>query len=162
MSTRPLDLYSFMFTKGLCTSLADLYVNWAYELELAGDFQKAEKVFLKGIETVVGDQQKEELERKQKHFQARVMKQIMQKQQGGGQEANEAAAGEEQRAVLGSLRGHGTKVQKVGSVRIGAAKRSDAPGTFAVPADANAAAGKGGNSVPFKVFKVIHSTPCSD
>ena len=60
---------------------------------------------------------------------------------------------EEERSVLGSLRTHGKKTQKVGSVRVGAAKKAENPGTFAVPAPAAAATG-GGNKLQFQIFTV--------
>jgi hypothetical protein len=78
-------------------------------------------------------------------LQARVMKQVLAKDQ----EADEVEK-EEERAVLGSLRTHGKKTQKVGSVRVGAAKKAENPGTFAIPATA----ATGGNKLQFQIFTV--------
>ena len=46
----------------------------------------------------------------------------------------QAAAGEEERTALAHLRAHGKKTQRVGSVRVGSERLSEAPGTMPVAA----------------------------
>ncbi len=137
-----------MYTHKLCTSLADMYVSWAWELEQSGGIKKAEQVFQKGLEKVEGEQAREVLNRARERFQARVIKQTMERQQEDGGEGEEREK-EEQRAVLASLRGQGQR-QKVGSVRVGAAKKSDRPGLMHTAADFP----KANTSRPFSIYQV--------
>jgi len=117
LSQSPLDIYSFMYSHKLCTDLADLYVNWAWELERVGNLKKAEHVFNKAGERVVGEEAISALAKARDRFQARAIKQLSQSG------VAEPQAAPEERGALASLRG-----QRVGSVRVGAAKRSDQPG----------------------------------
>ena len=66
------------------------------------------------------------------------MKSVLQETQ---QPPPQAEAGEEERTALAHLRAHGKKTQRVGSVRVGSERLSEAPGTMPVAAAAAAAAG---------------------
>ena len=69
------------------------------------------------------------------------------------QPAAQAAASEEERTALAHLRAHGKKTQKVGSVRVGSEKLSEAPGTMPVAAAAPSGAKKPlGQSQKFQIF----------
>ena len=128
MAQKPLDLYNFMHTNNLCTKLPEFYIHWSWQLEESGHYKKAEQAFKAGQEMVDRDDPKFELmEMKHRQFQARVMKRMVT----NSEETNvsQTPLGEEERAVLGSLQGHG-KHQKVGSMRIGSAKTSDQPGSL--------------------------------
>lgn len=66
----PREVYTFMFKGGICTARPELYVNWAWALEQAGNAKKAEKVFKQGVQNV-GEEHREDLKRKHNHFQVR-------------------------------------------------------------------------------------------
>ena len=138
-----------MYSNKVCTSLAEMYINWAWELEQAGSTKKADQVFLKGMEKVEGEEDGETLRKARERFHARAAKKAMEKRQDEGQD-------EEQRAVLGTLRGTGKK-QKVGSVRVGAAKKSDDPGRM--PQVEAAAKVATNTSRPFAVYQVRKNRP---
>ncbi len=110
----------------LCTALPDFYSSWAWELEQAANFKKAEEVFSMGLQKVDGEKAREMLQRKRDFFQARAVKELVAKRS----EMSEAE--EEERSALASLRGHGKK-HVVGSVRVGAAKIADEPGKLSLP-----------------------------
>ena len=61
------------------------------------------------------------------------MKNVLQEAQ---QAPPQAEAGEEERTALAHLRAHGKKTQRVGSVRVGSERLSEAPGTMPVAAAA--------------------------
>ncbi len=161
MNAAPLDSYKFMSANGLCTALPDFYVNWAWELERVGNFKKAEAVFQKGLGGAVpAGPDRDALAKKHEHFQARAMKQVAAAvREGAGvvvtsgrsQQVPTAATSdpshEEERSVLATLK----PAKNVGSVRVGAAKKSDAPGTFPVPSTSGQTAG---NKRSFQIFKV--------
>ena len=66
------------------------------------------------------------------------MKNVLQEAQ---QPPPQAEAGEEERTALAHLRAHGKKTQRVGSVRVGSERLSEAPGTMPVAAAPGAPAG---------------------
>lgn len=133
-----------MSTQNLCTALGQFYDCWAYELELMGNFKKAELVYQRGLQQP-GLDDHAALDTKHKQFQARVMKHVLEEQE------NEEEAKEEERTALGGLRGHGKK-QTVGSIRTGAAKTSSAPIRVGENQQRNAA------TPSFSVFKVTQET----
>uniref|UniRef100_A0A8D2L6F1 BUB1 N-terminal domain-containing protein n=1 Tax=Varanus komodoensis TaxID=61221 RepID=A0A8D2L6F1_VARKO len=47
--SEPLDLYSYLHSQAIGTSLAQLYITWAEELEARGNYKKADSVFQDGI-----------------------------------------------------------------------------------------------------------------
>jgi len=115
ISAQPLEVYDFMYKQGVCSQQAGLYEAWAWQLERAASYKKAEGVFVKGINAMVDQELKQKLVGKQKQFQARVIRRM------NGEEISQAETEEEERVALGQLRGHGKK-SKVGSVRVGSAK----------------------------------------
>lgn len=64
----PAEVFGFMYKSGICTVRPELYVNWAWVLEQAGNVKKAERVFKQGVQNV-GEDHREELKKKQHHFQ---------------------------------------------------------------------------------------------
>ena len=134
MAQKPLDLYNFMFSNQLCTKLPDFYINWAWQLEENGFIKKAEQAFKSGIDMVDHNDPKfEVMENKHRQFQSRVMKKMVNDSDLSSASFQNPSSREEERAVLGSLQGHG-KHQKVGSMRIGHAKKSDQPGALPLTA----------------------------
>ena len=126
IAEKPLVLFDFMEKHNLFTKLPEFYINWSWHLEQSGNFKKADQVFNAGVEKVDRSNPKfETLEIKHRQFQARVMKRMVDTNSISNEPP--VSSGEEERAVLGSLQGHG-KHQKVGSMRIGSAKKSDQPG----------------------------------
>ena len=67
----PIQVFQFMHKGGICTARPELYVNWAWVLEQAGNVKKAERVFKQGV-TNVGEEHREDLKKKHHHFQART------------------------------------------------------------------------------------------
>uniref|UniRef100_UPI00398F021D mitotic checkpoint serine/threonine-protein kinase BUB1 isoform X2 n=1 Tax=Pristiophorus japonicus TaxID=55135 RepID=UPI00398F021D len=49
-STTPLDFYSYMYSQGVGTKSAALYLAWAQVLEVKGNVQIADSIFQKGIQ----------------------------------------------------------------------------------------------------------------
>lgn len=47
--SEPLDLYSYLHSQAIGTSLAQLYITWAEELEARGNSKKADVIFQEGI-----------------------------------------------------------------------------------------------------------------
>lgn len=45
----PLDLYSYLHSQEIGTTLAQLYITWAEELEARGSFKKADIIFQEGL-----------------------------------------------------------------------------------------------------------------
>ena len=129
MAQRPLEIYQFMHAQGQCTSLPDFYVAWAWELEQVGKFQDAELNFRKALDLLGNnptDPRFEPIESKHRQFQARVMKSVV---ESPSEPTGVQRESEEQRTALGSLRGHG-RTNRVGSMRVGPAKKSDRPGVL--------------------------------
>ncbi len=50
LCTSPLDIFQFMFTQGIATSLAQFYVFWAQELESVGNTKKADLIYNQGLQ----------------------------------------------------------------------------------------------------------------
>ena len=45
-----MDIFQFMFTSNISSSLAQFYVAWANELETRGNTKKADAIYNQGIE----------------------------------------------------------------------------------------------------------------
>ena len=69
LSQNALEIFQFMSAQGVCTCLPNLYVHWAWELEQATNFKKAEQIFVQGLAAVDNTEAKETLEYKHKQFQ---------------------------------------------------------------------------------------------
>jgi hypothetical protein len=87
------------------------------------------------------------LERQWHLFQARAMKSLLEAED----QDDPVPANEDERAVLGSLRGHG-KHQKVGSIRVGHAKKAEGPGVYSTGAIAGAKETHGNQFAIYKVW----------
>lgn len=48
-STQPLNMFSYMQTEGIGVQQAALYVAWSDSLEMQGDLQQADIIFLEGL-----------------------------------------------------------------------------------------------------------------
>eukprot|EP00090_Calanus_glacialis_P045458 TRINITY_DN8444_c0_g1_i3.p1 TRINITY_DN8444_c0_g1~~TRINITY_DN8444_c0_g1_i3.p1 ORF type:complete len:1504 (-),score=632.87 TRINITY_DN8444_c0_g1_i3:217-4728(-) len=153
ISSQPLEVYDFMYKQGVCSQQGGLYEAWAWQLERVSSYKKAEGVFVKGIGAMVDPELKQKLMRKQKQFQARVIRRM------NGEEISEVEVEEEQRAALGQLRGHGKK-SKVGSVRVGSAKLGG-PGVLPVAGGVPAKQPLGTNNGQggFAIFSDENSAP---
>ncbi|TRY72519.1 hypothetical protein TCAL_10504, partial [Tigriopus californicus] len=148
LSQAPLEMFDFMWSNQLCVSVPDFYVSWAWQLESAGNFKKAEKVFNQGLKRVdPKDGARERVERQYHLFQARVLQHTLQEPPPAQDPPPPAT---EERAVLASLRGHG-KSQKVGSLRIGPAKMSDRPGPLASGPPEEPPPSNNGRKLPFAI-----------
>ena len=47
MSAKPLEVFGFMFSNGVCTQRPEMFEAWTWHLESAKAFKKAESVFAK-------------------------------------------------------------------------------------------------------------------
>ena len=124
LSKNPLEVYNYMYTEGVCDQVAKFYIELAWELEQRNNFKKAEQTFKVAGQKITNREDIELVLTKHKQFQARVMKRMLET---SSDEVPEPA--EEQRTALSSLKSHG-KHGKVGSVRVGAAKKSENPGVL--------------------------------
>ncbi|XP_034966879.2 mitotic checkpoint serine/threonine-protein kinase BUB1 beta isoform X2 [Zootoca vivipara] len=107
-----------MYSQGIGTSLAQLFITWAEELEARGNYQKADLIFQDGLQFKA-----EPLDKLQSHhrqFQARVSRQALQDlEDADGEEELGALASEPQRATLAELKGRGKKMVKAPISRVG-------------------------------------------
>ena len=115
MASKPLEVFEFMYSEGMCTHLSDLFITWAWYLESAQSYKKAETVFTKGIDAMVDRETRERLRIRQEQFRSRVKRRL------NGEEIPDEEVEDEQRSALGQLRGHGRK-GKVSNIRVGAEK----------------------------------------
>ena len=89
-----------------------MYEAWAWYLESAKAFKKAESVFTKGINAMTSPEMKERLSLRQKQFQARVIRRI------NGEEIPEEETEDERRSALGQLRGQSCNEDSLKILRI--------------------------------------------
>uniref|UniRef100_A0A8C5ITD5 Mitotic checkpoint serine/threonine-protein kinase BUB1 beta n=1 Tax=Junco hyemalis TaxID=40217 RepID=A0A8C5ITD5_JUNHY len=71
----PLDLYSYLWSQEIGTTLAALYITWAEALEARGSFRKADLIFQQGLQRKAEPLDK--LQAHHKQFQARVSRQTL-------------------------------------------------------------------------------------
>ena len=124
LSKNPLEVYNYMYSEGVCDQVAKFYIELAWEQEQRNNFKKAEQTFKVAGLKITNSEDKELVLTKHKQFQARVMKRMLET---SSDEVPEPA--EEQRTALSSLKSQG-KHGKVGSLRVGAAKKSENPGVL--------------------------------
>ena len=105
--------------------VADLYICWAYYYDLAGNFQKAESIFRRGLE--VRAEPYGELDQAHKHFGYTVSQRIFYQDDSSKEEFLHSLL--ERRHALTSLKAH---KKKVGSIRLGRAVKSQNPGKIEV------------------------------
>ncbi|NXJ07067.1 BUB1B kinase, partial [Odontophorus gujanensis] len=120
----PLDLYSYLHSQEIGTTLAQLYITWAEELEARGSFKKADIIFQEGL-----NRKAEPLDKLQSHhrqFQTRVSRQTLL----GLEEATDEkdtglpATEEPQRSTLADLKGRGKKKVRAPVSRVGDALKA--------------------------------------
>ncbi|XP_019407739.1 PREDICTED: mitotic checkpoint serine/threonine-protein kinase BUB1 beta isoform X1 [Crocodylus porosus] len=118
--SEPLDLYSYLHSQEIGTSLALFYVTWAEELEARGNYKKADLIFQEGIQRKADPLDK--LQSHHRQFQARVSRHII---QGLEEESNDEeefslpGLAEPQRSSLADLKGKGKKTMKAPISRVG-------------------------------------------
>ena len=115
MSSKPLEVFDFMYSEGLCTHLSEMFTTWAWYLECSQAYKKAEAVFSKGMDAMVEREMKDRLLTRQQQFRERVRRRL------NGEEIPDEEVEDEKRSALGQLRAHGKK-SKVSSLRVGAEK----------------------------------------
>ncbi|XP_031437282.1 mitotic checkpoint serine/threonine-protein kinase BUB1 beta [Clupea harengus] len=69
-STQPLNMFSYMQNQGIGVQQAALYTAWSDALEMQGDLQQAEIIFLEGLKS--GARPLDELQRHYRTFQSRL------------------------------------------------------------------------------------------
>ncbi|XP_077179023.1 mitotic checkpoint serine/threonine-protein kinase BUB1 beta isoform X2 [Paroedura picta] len=111
--SEPLDLYSYLHSQGIGTSLAQLYITWAEELEERGNYKKADLIFQDGL--LCKAEPLDKLQSHHRQFQARVSRQALQDLE----EDHEEESSEPQRATLAELKGRGKKTVRAPISRVG-------------------------------------------
>uniref|UniRef100_A0A672TNQ8 BUB1 mitotic checkpoint serine/threonine kinase B n=1 Tax=Strigops habroptila TaxID=2489341 RepID=A0A672TNQ8_STRHB len=120
----PLDLYSYLHSQEIGTTLALLYITWAEVLEARGSFKKADLIFQEGLQ-----RKAEPLDRLQSHhrqFQTRVSRQTLLGLEETSDEKETGLLGtaEPQRTSLADLKGRGKKKVRAPISRVGDALRA--------------------------------------
>ncbi|KFU99201.1 Mitotic checkpoint serine/threonine-protein kinase BUB1 beta, partial [Pterocles gutturalis] len=105
----PLDLYSYLHSQEIGTTLALLYITWAEVLEDRGSFKKADLIYQEGLQ-----RKAEPLEKLLSHhrqFQTRVSRQTLLglEEIPDEEDAGLLGAAEPQRSSLADLKGRGKK-----------------------------------------------------
>uniref|UniRef100_A0A8C3B8E4 Mitotic checkpoint serine/threonine-protein kinase BUB1 beta n=1 Tax=Cairina moschata TaxID=8855 RepID=A0A8C3B8E4_CAIMO len=120
----PLDLYSYLHSQEIGTTLALLYITWAEELEARGSFKKADLIFQEGL-----NRKAEPLDKLQSHhrqFQTRVSRQTLLGLEEATDERDTSLLGTEepQRSSLADLKGRGKKKVRAPINRVGDALKA--------------------------------------
>ncbi|NWH65024.1 BUB1B kinase, partial [Geococcyx californianus] len=117
----PLDLYSYLHSKEIGTTLALLYITWAEILEDRGNFRKADLVFQEGLQRKAEPLDK--LQSFHRQFQARVSRQTLLglEEPPDEQGTDLLGAAEPQRISLAELKVKGKKKGRVPVNRVGGA-----------------------------------------
>nr|XP_047920889.1 mitotic checkpoint serine/threonine-protein kinase BUB1 beta [Anser cygnoides]XP_047920890.1 mitotic checkpoint serine/threonine-protein kinase BUB1 beta [Anser cygnoides]XP_047920891.1 mitotic checkpoint serine/threonine-protein kinase BUB1 beta [Anser cygnoides]XP_047920892.1 mitotic checkpoint serine/threonine-protein kinase BUB1 beta [Anser cygnoides]XP_047920893.1 mitotic checkpoint serine/threonine-protein kinase BUB1 beta [Anser cygnoides] len=120
----PLDLYSYLHSQEIGTTLALLYITWAEELEARGSFKKADLIFQEGL-----NRKAEPLDKLQSHhrqFQTRVSRQTLLGLEEATDERDTGLLGTEepQRSSLADLKGRGKKKVRAPISRVGDALKA--------------------------------------
>ncbi|NWS61501.1 BUB1B kinase, partial [Chunga burmeisteri] len=120
----PLDLYSYLRSQEIGTTLALLYITWAEVLEARGSFKKADLIFQEGLQ-----RKAEPLDKLQSHhrqFQARVSRQALLRLEEAPDEEDTGLLGsaEPQRSSLADLKGRGKKKMIAPISRVGDALKA--------------------------------------
>ncbi|NXX74407.1 BUB1B kinase, partial [Urocolius indicus] len=127
----PLDLYSYLRSQEIGTTLAQLYITWAEVLEARGNFKKADLIFQEGLQ-----RKAEPLDKLQSHhrqFQSRVSRQTLLGLEETPDEEDVDLLGAEQpqRSSLAELKGRGKKKVRAPISRVGdALKATNKTGSF--------------------------------
>ncbi|KAH0620587.1 hypothetical protein JD844_021220 [Phrynosoma platyrhinos] len=117
--SEPLDLYSYLHSQGIGTSLAQLYITWAEELEARGNYKKADLIFQDGV--LCKAEPLDKLLCHHRQFQARVSRQTLEalEEDTSMEEPEGGLASEPQRTTLAELKGRGRKTVKAPINRVG-------------------------------------------
>ncbi|NWX19193.1 BUB1B kinase, partial [Aegotheles bennettii] len=120
----PLDLYSYLHSQEIGTTLALLYITWAEVLEARGSFKKADLIFQEGLQ-----RKAEPLDKLQSHhrqFQTRVSRQTLLGLEESPDEKDGGLLGaaEPQRSSLADLKGRGKKKVRAPISRVGEALKA--------------------------------------
>ncbi|XP_035184521.1 mitotic checkpoint serine/threonine-protein kinase BUB1 beta isoform X2 [Oxyura jamaicensis] len=120
----PLDLYSYLHSQEIGTTLALFYITWAEELEARGSFKKADLIFQEGL-----NRKAEPLDKLQSHhrqFQTRVSRQTLLGLEESTDEKDTSLLGTEepQRSSLADLKGRGKKKVRAPISRVGDALKA--------------------------------------
>ncbi|KAM6133055.1 mitotic checkpoint serine/threonine-protein kinase BUB1 beta [Phoenicopterus ruber ruber] len=120
----PLDLYSYLHSQEIGTTLALLYITWAEVLEARGSFKKADLIFQEGLQ-----RKAEPLDKLQSHhrqFQTRVSRQTLLGLEETPDEKDTGLleAAEPQRSSLADLKGRGKKKARAPISRVGDALKA--------------------------------------
>ncbi|XP_069713068.1 mitotic checkpoint serine/threonine-protein kinase BUB1 beta-like [Phaenicophaeus curvirostris] len=105
----PLDLYSYLHSKEIGTTLAMLYITWAEVLEARGNFKKADIIFQEGLQRKAEPLDK--LQSFHRQFQTRVSRQTLLglEDPPDEQESDLLEPAEPQRSTLAELKVRGKK-----------------------------------------------------
>ncbi|XP_054246734.1 mitotic checkpoint serine/threonine-protein kinase BUB1 beta [Indicator indicator] len=121
--TEPLDVYSYLHSQEIGTTLALLYITWAEVLEARGSFRKADLILQEGLQ-----RKAEPLDRLQSYhrqFQTRVSRQtLLGLEETPEKDTDLLEAAEPQRSSLADLKGRGKKKMKAPVGRVGDALKS--------------------------------------
>ncbi|NWS74607.1 BUB1B kinase, partial [Crotophaga sulcirostris] len=127
----PLDLYSYLHSQGIGTTLALLYITWAEVLEARENFKKADLIFQEGLQRKAEPLDK--LQSFHRLFQARVSRQTLLglEETSDEQDTDLLGAAEPQRISLAELKVRGKKKGRVPINRVGDAIKAPNPtGSF--------------------------------
>ncbi|XP_059704711.1 mitotic checkpoint serine/threonine-protein kinase BUB1 beta isoform X3 [Haemorhous mexicanus] len=115
----PLDLYSYLHSQEIGTTLALLYITWAEALEARGSFRKADVIFQEGLQRKAEPLDK--LQAHHKQFQARVSRQTLLalEESPDGDNMGLLEIAEPQRSSLADLKGRGKKKVRAPISRVG-------------------------------------------
>ncbi|KAH8390970.1 hypothetical protein KR215_002895 [Drosophila sulfurigaster] len=137
-----IECYQEMYNCGIGTMLADFYIAWAYSYDLGGNMRKANDIFQLGIKCRA--EPLEELKEAHQHFNFTVAQRMMYTD--GEESAVATQELNDRRLALRSL--HGQKRNNtitVGSVRTGAAIKSNVPGVVQNDAPSTSRASRNAN-----------------
>ncbi|XP_075281406.1 mitotic checkpoint serine/threonine-protein kinase BUB1 beta isoform X2 [Opisthocomus hoazin] len=120
----PLDLYSYLHSQEIGTTLALLYITWAEVLEARGSFKKADVIFQEGLRRKAEPLDK--LQSYHRQFQTRVSRQTLLGLEETPDEKDTGLLGdaEPQRTSLADLKGRGKKKVKAPISRVGDALKA--------------------------------------
>ncbi|KAL7735494.1 hypothetical protein ACLKA6_010530 [Drosophila palustris] len=137
-----IECYQEMYNSGIGTMLADFYIAWAYSYDLGGNMRKANEIFRLGIECRA--EPLEELKEAHQHFGYTVAQRMMYTE---GEETTAVTQElNDRRLALRSLHSQKRKnTITVGSVRTGAAVKSNMPGVVLSDAPSTSRAGRNAN-----------------